>query len=283
VVPLSQAVRERGFFGNQNCVVQPKDAAATAARLTTPPPSDAAKRLSGRGDGQEQLSDTGPSVLLPGDGHRQREEPACNTDPATLRQQRRGIYANTVLNEQRTRTDRTTTTSAENCPIHVRFSHLTRPVVNTLQGSEDGRPTTAASRLIGLSTRYSTKRMSSVSARLAHGRQFSSGPMLRSIVREPERGRLRCPGIAMLAACQAAMVRRVRMGAAPTRPRCRLLSVSTVARPPSDSQVGTMTGLPRFATQVGRRHHDERRSASAWCDWWEKAAVGDDERRSFPA
>lgn len=25
-VPLSQAVRERGFFGNQNCVVQPKDA-----------------------------------------------------------------------------------------------------------------------------------------------------------------------------------------------------------------------------------------------------------------
>jgi len=25
-VPLSQAVRERGFFGNQHCVVQPKDA-----------------------------------------------------------------------------------------------------------------------------------------------------------------------------------------------------------------------------------------------------------------
>jgi hypothetical protein len=25
-VPLSQAIYERGFFGNQNCVVQPKDA-----------------------------------------------------------------------------------------------------------------------------------------------------------------------------------------------------------------------------------------------------------------
>ena len=189
--------------------VDQQDAAATAARLTTPPPADTTERLSGRGHVQQQRSDMRPSVLHPADGHRQREEAVCNTGPATLRQQRRGIEVHTVLNEQRTQTDRTTTTSAENCPIHVRLSHLTRPVANTLQGSEDGRPTTVASRLIGLSTRYSNKRMSCVSARLAHGRQFSTGQMLRPIVREPERGRLRCPGIARLPACQAAMVRRV--------------------------------------------------------------------------